>query len=335
MERPEASANWIVLAILGVLLVIVIVAGVTYEQVGRRRDRERLPQIGRSVDIGGRTLNIYCSGAGRPAVILESGASAGFNWVAIQREIAKFTTACWYDRAGYGWSDLAPYPRTSKDNAGDLHALLGAAGIPPPYLLAATSFGGLDARVYYGLYPREVAGMVLVDSVDDSELEPRARGWPARLLVCHMNPAVFEYPRSVAARFFYRIGIFRLGSPLGNPTPPEPPPKSVTSHEWATIWGLMHEPKNFTARLQEDLDASFVQAHHAGALGDIPLVVLSSARTQPAEYKGNGDRVDPQEQLARLSTRGKHVVLTQGGHAILLNAPEAFIDAVREVVKQF
>ena len=108
MQRPETSANWVVLVVLGVLLIIVIVTVVTYEQVGRRRDRERLPQIGRSVDIGGRTLNIYCSGAGRLPVILESGASAGFNWVAIQREIAKFTTACWYDRAGYGWRATWP-----------------------------------------------------------------------------------------------------------------------------------------------------------------------------------------------------------------------------------
>ena len=75
MQRSETSASWIVLPVLGVLLMIVIVAGVTYEQVGGRRDRERLPHIGRSVDLGGRTLNIYCSGAGRPAVILESGAS--------------------------------------------------------------------------------------------------------------------------------------------------------------------------------------------------------------------------------------------------------------------
>src|SRR3954469_20340506 len=109
---------------------IALVSGLLFEQVQRARDREHFPQVGRSVDIGGRMLNIYCSGAGRPAVILESGAPwpifgepraiwekgaprPGYSWLWIQRELAKDTTACWYDRAGSGWSDLGPYPRDS------------------------------------------------------------------------------------------------------------------------------------------------------------------------------------------------------------------------------
>ena len=55
------------------LLVVTVLAGIAYEQLGRRRDRERFPQVGRSVDIGGRSLNIYCSGEGSPAVILDYG----------------------------------------------------------------------------------------------------------------------------------------------------------------------------------------------------------------------------------------------------------------------
>ena len=94
-------------------LVIAVAAGLLYEQEQRARDRERFPQIGRSIDIGGRTLNIYCSGTGRPAVIFESGAPwpilsdpktmwengaprPGYSWVWIQAELAKYTTACWY-----------------------------------------------------------------------------------------------------------------------------------------------------------------------------------------------------------------------------------------------
>jgi hypothetical protein len=53
-----------------------VLAGITYEQIGERRDRTRFPQVGRSVDIGGHSLNIYCSGSGGPAVILGSGGSA-------------------------------------------------------------------------------------------------------------------------------------------------------------------------------------------------------------------------------------------------------------------
>jgi len=182
-------------AIIGAgVFVIGLVSGLLYEQVQRARDREHFPQIGRSVDIGGRMLNIYCSGAGQPAVIFESGATwafystpkamfengaprPGYIWVWIQSELAKLTTACWYDRAGSGWSDLGPYPRDSASQARDLHALLVAAEVASPYVLVAESSAALDARVYTGFYPADVAGLVLVNGgvvlILDSDLRQR------------------------------------------------------------------------------------------------------------------------------------------------------------------
>ena len=132
-----------------VVLAALLVSGIVYEQIGRRRDRRRLPQIGKSVDIGGRTLNIFCLGTGALPVIFESGGDGpGLNWAPIQTEVAKFAQACWYDRAGIGWSDSGPFPRTSAAIARDLHALLKHRGVPPPYVLAGGSFGGLNSRVY-------------------------------------------------------------------------------------------------------------------------------------------------------------------------------------------
>ena len=177
--------------------VITVASGLIYEQAQRARDRERFPQIGRSTDIGGRMLNIYCSGAGQPAVIFESGAPwptlpdprtiwengaprPGYSWVSIQAELAKTTTTCWYDRAGSGWSDLGPYPRDSAAQARDLHALLRAAGVSPPYVLIAESSAALDAHVYAGSYPDDVAGLVFVNGVHPDllrKMRPRAGEW--------------------------------------------------------------------------------------------------------------------------------------------------------------
>src|SRR5437660_5581879 len=111
--------------ILGAVCAVLILCGFVYERIGRARDRKRLPQIGRSADIGGRTLNIFCSGTGSPAVIFEPGGSdPGLSWEQTQMEVSKFTQSCWYDRAGIGWSDPGPYPRTSVAIASDLHKLL-------------------------------------------------------------------------------------------------------------------------------------------------------------------------------------------------------------------
>src|SRR5208282_6226905 len=118
-RRPRTTIKGLALTV-----AVVLLCGIVYEQLGRREDRKHFPQIGKSVDIGGRTRNICCSGAGAPPVIFESGGPGpGLEWEAFQLEVAKFTQACWYDRAGEGWSDPGPFPRTSNAIAEDLHEL--------------------------------------------------------------------------------------------------------------------------------------------------------------------------------------------------------------------
>ena len=85
-------------------------------------------------------------------------------WIYVQPEVAKTTRVCSYDRAGYGWSDPSPYPRTANWRVEELHTLLVNASIQGPYVLVGHSLGGMLARVYAHNYQDEVIGMVLVDS---------------------------------------------------------------------------------------------------------------------------------------------------------------------------
>lgn len=135
------------------------------------------------IDIGGsRKLYLECKGTGSPAVILEAGLRNRADiWsvkpdagAAVFPEVAAFTRVCAYDRPGttlgtdqFSRSDAVPMPRTAADAVADLHALVGAAEIPPPYVLAAHSTGGLIARLYASTYPKEVVGLVLVDSIPE------------------------------------------------------------------------------------------------------------------------------------------------------------------------
>jgi pimeloyl-ACP methyl ester carboxylesterase len=139
------------------------------------------------VDIGGgRRLFLECRGQGSPTVILEAGAgNNGQNWdapalpagseqTAVLPGVAAFTRVCAYDRPGTlldlerrGRSDHVPMPRDAEDMVADLHALLTAAGVPGPYVLAGHSFGGLVIRLYAATYPDEVAGLVLVDAAHE------------------------------------------------------------------------------------------------------------------------------------------------------------------------
>jgi pimeloyl-ACP methyl ester carboxylesterase len=321
---------------------LALVSGLLFEQAQRARDREHFPQIGRSLDIGGRMLDIDCAGAGQPAVIVESGANwavhdpktmfsnggprPGYSWVSIQRALATVTTVCWYDRAGSGWSDLGPYPRDSASQARDLHALLRAAGVPPPYVLAGESSAALDARVYTGFYPSEVEGLVLVNWADPGLfLDLRSSNGKRAARV----PQLIYHSQDAAAQLFNRVGLYRLG-----PVPPVPAkPKGLTAAEWNTMWFLSHSSKAISALMQDIASwrLSSAEAREAGSLGGRPVLVLRAGKLDaPPEFLEAW--TNAQSDLARLSTRGRQIAVGGGASDLLYDAPEAIVEAVRQVV---
>ena len=332
-------------SIIGVgAFMIAAVSGLLYEQVQRARDGERFPQVGRSTDIGGRKLNIYCSGAGQPAVIFQTGSPwpalsdprtiwekgaprPGYSWVWIQAELAKTTTACWYDRAGSGWSDLGPYPRDSASQARDLHALLWGAGVSPPYLLVAESSAALDAHVYADSYPGDVAGLVLVNGIHPDLLRKIPLGGRRMAAL----PEFVFYSQDAMAHLFNQVGLYRLG--LSNHPAPGPPPEGITPSEWNTIWHLTQSAKAHSA-LQQDIAAwerSTAEARTAGNLGERPLIVLSGEMTaRTTEYRNVW--MDLQNDLVRLSARGKLVTFPESSGDLIYRAPHAIAEATRQIV---
>jgi pimeloyl-ACP methyl ester carboxylesterase len=124
---------------------------------------------------GGRKVFMDCQGRGSPTVVLDAGLGVDSQtWLAVQAAVAPHTRVCRYDRAGLGLSDPGPPPRDSAAMVRELRALLQAARIEPPYVLVGASLGGLNVQLYQSLYPAEVAGMVLVDSLHpdlDREIE--------------------------------------------------------------------------------------------------------------------------------------------------------------------
>ena len=126
----------------------------------------------RSVDAGGHQVRMFLSGHGKPAVVFETGGSAAAGgpleaWERVQPAVSMLTTAVSYDRAGIGWSAPGPKPRDARQVARELHTALRNAGVPAPYILVGHSFGGPLIRVFAGLYPEEVGGMVLVDPTQE------------------------------------------------------------------------------------------------------------------------------------------------------------------------
>jgi pimeloyl-ACP methyl ester carboxylesterase len=312
------------------ILVLVALAGACYQFVEAALDARKFPQVGKSVDIGGYRLNIKCTGQDGPTTILESGLEdQSIDWSVVQGEIAKFTHVCSYDRAGYGWSSPGPMPRTSMQIAKELHTLLQNAGEKPPYVLVGHSFGAVNVRVYNGLYPSDVAGMVLADGgseevklptsiqkLSDADLKRRqqARKW-----------AVIRYRLGIS-RFEARKEIENTASPFGD-------------REW---YYFSIQPKFVaaaTSEVENSLDPQGVETLKAGTLGDKPLIVLIAGKGMWGLPLTSQDWVDlqhmwieDQKRLAqRLSQRGKWILIPDSTHMIPDDRPDAIVSAVREI----
>src|ERR687895_502303 len=159
--------RWAKRALIGLCALILLAAlsGAAYQWIATRHDLAANPAPGRLVDVGGHRLHIRCTGSGEPTVILENGlgGSSLVAWSLVQPEVARFTRVCSYDRAGMGYSDPGPSPRTARRIAGELAKLLARSGIAGPVVLVGASIAGFDVRVFASDHPERAAGLVLVD----------------------------------------------------------------------------------------------------------------------------------------------------------------------------
>jgi len=160
--------------LLAMLISTVAVSGQQVARGGNSSADIVYAQPGKLVSVNGFRLNLYCVGSGSPTVVFDSGwedwAPA---WSKVQPEVAKWTRACSYDRAGTGFSDPGRMPRTSVRIAEELHTALHDAGIGGPYILVGHAFGGDNVRTFADLYMEEVAGLVL-NEADPTDVEPRS-----------------------------------------------------------------------------------------------------------------------------------------------------------------
>jgi pimeloyl-ACP methyl ester carboxylesterase len=286
-------------------------AGYIYEPLAEAADAKAYPPPGELVDVGGHRLHIHCTGIGSPTVVIEAGLgdwSTSWGGV-VQPEVAKTTRVCTYDRAGLGWSESASLPSDAAQFSQELHTLLQNARVPGPYVMVGHSLGGLIVRVFAHDYAPEVAGVVLVDSMNPRQI---TRTLSNRLALLSSVEALLA-----------RVGVARLLVKL-------PAIASSVRPGEEAYYPLYVRPGSFQVAGKEykGLPASGAQAAAVKSFGDLPLIVLTAKLNDTPGWP------ELQTELLQLSSNSQHLFAEDSGHVIQDDEPEAAIAAILQMVQQ-
>jgi pimeloyl-ACP methyl ester carboxylesterase len=316
--KPRAARRGFKILLGGVaFLTLLAASGAAYEAIASRSDATTYPPPGRLIDVGGHRMHLNCEGTGKPAVILDAGLGGSSPvWSLVQPKLAQSTEVCSFDRAGMGWSEPGPLPRTPARNAAELHQLLEAGGVEGPYILVGHSLAGKNDRLFASAYPDEVAGLVLVDArsetLDIGATEEEVAGFRSAL---DLQATLYTVAR--------RLGLVRLlGASLAG-SPLLAPETSVQLALFETATEAIATTTEEGGERRHD-DALLA----ASSLGNLPLVVIAASDSM-ANSPG---WPDAQDGLAALSSRGRLVMAEHSSHAIHLDQPDIVIDAALSVL---
>ncbi|HET9906751.1 MAG TPA: alpha/beta fold hydrolase [Anaerolineales bacterium] len=309
-SRSKGQGCLIWLGRIMVLIIALAMLGYIYEPVAEAADAKTYPPPGQLVDVGGHRLHINCTGTGSPTVVIEAGLGDwSTSWASyVQPELAKTTRVCTYDRAGLGWSDASPLPSDAAHFARELHTLLQNANIPGPYVLVGHSLGGFIVRMFAHDYASEVAGVVLVDSMNPRQVTESLSN----------KLALFSSFEAALAR----VGIGRLLVKL-------PAIASGAPVNGEAYYPLFIRPGSFQTTAQEykALPVSAAEAAAVTSFGDLPLIVLT------AKLNDNPGWPEWQTELLQLSSNSEQLLAENSGHTIQFDEPQAAIEAIVKMVE--
>ena len=287
-----------------VLLAALCGAGALVQALAEAAERRAYPPPGRLIDVGGHRLHINCLGQGSPTVVLDHvGAANSAQWALIQPRLAAGTRVCAYDRAGFGWSDrAAPGSRDGQTAVRELHTLLTNAGERGPFVLVGHSYGGRIAKLYAATYPRQVAGMLLVDPgiiwghpTVAPEIDAQWRAESRGLIA--------------SAPVMARLGLMRLANRFGA----DGGTGELGPAERAAYYSRANSARFWDAIAAEyaALPQTSAQELAVKTLDDLPLLVLSAGQPSGA---GRAAWTAINAGTAALSSRGRHRTIDGAAH---------------------
>ncbi|MBD2580472.1 alpha/beta hydrolase [Oscillatoria sp. FACHB-1406] len=312
------------------LLLLAIIT--LYHAIATFFEDRQLPP-GQRFDIGGYSLHLCIAGTGQPTIVLDHSLGGVEGYLLLDK-LAPLCKVCIYDRAGYGWSDRSPYPRTSQQIAKELDALLTAAKIEPPYILIGDSFGSYNVRLYANLFPEKVAGIVLTDGLHEEEMLalPCALKLLKLFFISGFIMSIIGSSLGLV-RIIKDLGIFEILKPelrKFKQTPLQDTKRSFCrSKHWITM-----------TREMLSLEESARQVSLAKQLSDIPIASLKAASffipsfwTKALPLKtANRARDRMHLKFSKLSPNLIQIEADKSSHFVWIDRPDAIVTAVKKVL---
>jgi pimeloyl-ACP methyl ester carboxylesterase len=292
---------------------------------------------------GGRRLALNCLGVGSPTVIFETGGEGDIaNWKKVGPQISAVARTCFYNRAGFGYSDPISQPVTGDSVTNDLHALIQNAGLKTPVIIVGHSIGGFYATVYAERFPHDVAGLVLIDSAFAGQFQPASEE-DRRNDLSHIRQGEARLPKCAQLARDGRMAFDQRHNCIGGFSEPD----SAAERAYLTymivhpFWyeAELSQSRNFFAGEAGPSEDTLEERQVRRSFGAMPVIALTASDPPTEDWQTTRDKAYQtrvwklgHDELAARSSRGLSRIVPASGHFIQLDQPQAVIDAVLNVI---
>ena len=316
------------------LEILLLTATTAYQAIASWVE-DRQPPPGKIVDLGKRRAHYLMAGEDAPTVVLDHSLG-GIDGYFLIEEISKLTRVFIYDRAGYGWSDPSPQPRTSDRMVAELDDLLARAKVEPPYILVGNSLGSYNVRLYAHRFPEKVAGLVLTDGLHETGMQAMPLQLQAMKLI-FLSGFIMSVAGSV-------LGVVRLLGNVGGFEILKPELRRFRARALAPVKRSFFRPQHWLTMSRElsGLNASSKQLESANAFGALPIaLVKASAFFQDSPWSAflptraaNQLWCKMHAKLSELSPDCTQIHASDSGHFVWIDRPDALLEAIEIIVKR-
>lgn len=332
ITAQEKKKSYVGMRIL-IAIIILLLAGFTYEKISRYRDKKEYPPVGELIDVNGHNMHIWAKGTGDATVVFSVGyqiPSGYVDYYPLYSEIAKYARVAVYDRPGYGWSDVTDASRDIDTITKEIHEVLEESGEKPPYIFVAHSIASLEAIRFAQLYENEVKGIILLDG-SSPDMYTGLDKLPSTTSA-YQRSSLVKRGVTLASE----VGVSRLA--LHTVYPYESTVLSTGRNGLPSLPSdlkeidqalLLKAPNNKSqVGEREHKEDNVLKVLKNGHLGEIPLRIITSESLNSSK-----DSKEMQASLINWSTDSEQIIVKDAKHAIHWYNPLAVNAEILEMVE--